>query len=433
MFTKKTVLQADVAGKTVLVRADFNVPINDIGVITDDYRIRKTLPTIEHLRGLGAKVVIISHLGRPQNNHDARASLAPVAQRLSDLLHHDVRFADDCIGEKRDAAVKALQPGNVLLLENVRYHKEEEQNDAEFAKKLSKNCDLFIQECFGVAHRDHASIVGIPAILPSYAGFLLASEVSTITDALENPKRPLAVVIGGSKISDKIEVLKNVVEIADYVAVVGAMANTFLLAEGVAIGGSLVEKNAVDLAKEILAIAHAKMQQQRFTFYLPQDVVVAKGTDNTFATRVVDITHHTWADITAYPKQPTKASYTVADDELILDIGPMTASAIKGALSQAHTVIWNGTAGVTEVVGLHGSAAPFSHGTRIITEALIGDKAGDKNVPFTIVGGGDTVGYVESISGLREQLGHVSTGGGASLEVLAGRQLPGVAALQDVT
>ena len=433
MFTKKTLLQADAAGKTVLVRAEFDVPINEYGIITDDYRIRKTLPTIEHLRGLGAKIVLVSHLGRPKGTHDAHLSLAPVAQRLSDLLHHQVRFVDDCIGEKRDAAVKALQPGDVLLLENVRYYKEEEQNDAEFAKNLSKNCDLFVQECFGVAHRSHASIVGIPAILPSYAGFLLTKEVTTITDALESPNRPLAVVIGGAKISDKIEVLKKVVEIADYVAVVGAMANTFLLAEGVQVGSSLVEKNAISLAKEILAIAYAKMQKQRFTFYLPQDVVVAKGADNTFATRVVDIAHHTWADISAYPKKPTKASYTVAADELILDIGPMTASAIKGALSQAQTVIWNGTAGVTEVVGLHGSAAPFSHGTRIITEALIGDRAGDKNVPFTIVGGGDTVGYVESISGLREQLGHVSTGGGASLELLAGRQLPGVAALQDVT
>lgn len=433
MFTKKTLLQADATGKTVLVRAEFDVPINEFGVITDDYRIRKTLPTIEHLRGLGAKVVLISHLGRPKGAHDAHLSLAPVAQRLSDLLHHKVVFVDDCIGEKRDAAVRSLQPGDVLLLENVRYYKEEEQNDAEFAKKLSKNCDLFVQDGFGVVHRPHASIIGIPAVLPSCAGFLLTSEVTTITDALEAPKRPLAVVIGGAKISDKIAVLKKVVEIADYVAVVGAMANTFLLAEGVAVGASLVEKNALHVAKEILTIAYAKMQQQRFTFYLPQDVVVAKGTDNTLATRVVDISHHTWADITSYPKKPNKASYTVADDELILDIGPMSASVIKGAISQASTVIWNGTAGVTEVVGLHGAAAPFSHGTRIITEALIGDKAGNKNVPFTIVGGGDTVGYVESISGLREQLGHVSTGGGASLDLLSGKQLPGVTALQDAT
>jgi phosphoglycerate kinase len=431
MFTKKTIFQADLANKTVLVRADFNVPINDLGVITDDYRIRKALPTIEHIRSSGAKVVLISHLGRPANNQDAACSLAPIANRLEDLLHAQVSFIDDCIGTEAKQKISEMQPGEVVLLENLRYYPEEEANDMHFAKKLAKGCDIFVQECFGVAHRAHASIVQIPKILPSFAGLLLAKEVDTITEAIHNPRRPLAIIIGGAKISDKIELLNLFIDKADYIAVVGAMANTFLLAEGTSVGSSLVEKDAVHTAKELLEKANKRMKKERFTFYMPQDVVVAKGKANTNQTRVVDIDNHTWADISHYPKKPTKQAYSVAADEWILDIGPMTASAIKGALSQAQTAIWNGTAGMTEIQGLHGAAAPFSHGTRVITEGLIGQHAGDKNVPYTIVGGGDTVGYVESVSGLREQLGHVSTGGGASLELLSGQKLPGVEALLD--
>lgn len=431
MFTKKTIFQTDVAGKTVLVRVDFNVPLNDHGVIIDDYRIRKALPTIEHLRSLGAKVVLISHLGRPKNKDDASCSLAPVAIRLQDLLHADVRFVNDCISKEAKATIAAMQPGDVTLLENVRYYAEEEANDKDFAKKLAKGCDVFVQDGFGVVHRAHASTEAITHFLPSVAGVLLAKEVDIITTAIEDPKRPLAVIIGGAKISDKIDLLNIFIDKADYIAVVGAMANTFLLAEGYEVGSSLVEKDAVPTAKELLEKAYARMQKDRFTFYLPQDVVVAKGKENTHQTRVVDIASRTWADITSYPKKPIKHSYTVAANEWILDIGPMSASAIKGALSQAQTAIWNGTAGITEVQGLHGAAAPFSHGTRVITEGLIGHHAGDKNTPFTIVGGGDTVGYVESVSGLREQLGHVSTGGGASLELMAGQKLPGVEALLD--
>jgi phosphoglycerate kinase len=431
VFTKKTIFQTEVADKTVLVRVDFNVPINDHGIIIDDYRIRKALPTIEHLRSSGAKVVLLSHLGRPKSKDDALCSLAPVAIRLQDLLHADVRFVNDCISKEAKATIAAMQPGEVTLLENVRYYAEEEANDREFAKKLAKGCDIFVQECFGVAHRAHASIVAITDILPSFAGLLLVKEVDTITEAIHNPKRPLAIIIGGAKISDKIDLLRIFIDTADYIAVVGAMANTFLLAEGYEVGSSLVEKDAVQTAKELLEKAYSRMQKDRFTFYLPEDVVVAKGKENTHQTRVVDIASRTWADISSYPKKPSKHSYTVAANEWILDIGPMSASAIKGVVSQSQTVIWNGTAGITEVQGLHGAAAPFSHGTRVITEGLIGQHAGDKNTPFTIVGGGDTVGYVESVSGLREQLGHVSTGGGASLELMAGQKLPGVEALQD--
>ena len=431
MFAKKTIFPKDATDKTVLVRTDFNVPVNDLGIITDDYRIRKALPTIEHLRGIGAKVIIISHLGRPSDKDDRSCSLAPVANKLSDLLHTNVQFVDDCIGAPAKKAIKAMLPGDVVLLENLRFYPEEESNDTKFAKKLADGCDIFVQDGFGVVHRAHASTEAITHYLPSVAGLLLANEVTTLTSATLQPDRPLALIIGGAKISDKIDLLRVFIEKADYVAVIGAMANTFLLAKGISIGNSLAEKDAVPLAKELLQLAHSKTQTSRFTFYLPEDVVVASGKDNTLPTRVVDITHHTWADIAAYPNKPSQPSYTGSDDELILDIGPMSASTIKGALGQAHTVIWNGTAGVTEMTGLHGAAGPFSHGTRIITEALVGEHAGDKNVPFTIVGGGDTVGYVESISGLRELLGHVSTGGGASLELLSGQTLPGVESLQD--
>lgn len=431
MFYKKTVRDIDVAGKTVLVRVDFNVPMNDFGVISDDYRLRQTLPTIEYLRGLGAKIVIMSHLGRPKSKDDVNCSLAPVAKRLADLMHVDVKFVSDCIGGERDSAIKAMKPGDILLLENVRFYPEEEANDAAFAKNLAKNCDVFVQECFGVSHRNHASIVAITEILPSYAGLLLVREVETITNAIENPSRPLAVVIGGAKISDKIEMLEIFIEKADYVAAVGALANTLLLAEGYDVGKSLVEPEAVDTAKRILGKAKKRMQKEPFTFYLPQDVVVSTAIDNTKPTRIVDIGSHTWADISSYPKQPETKLYTVQPDELILDVGPITSANIAGAMKLAKTAIWSGTAGVTETKGIAGSADPYSHGSQIIAAALAGEGAGNKNKPFTVVGGGDTVGFVEGVSGLRERLNHVSTGGGASLELMAGKKLPGVEALLD--
>lgn len=430
-FSKKTIHQANLKGKTALIRVDFNVPVNNHGVITDDYRIRKALPTIEYARSKGAKVVLISHLGRPKSSLDKSASLKPVSSRLKDLLHLKVDFADDCVGPVADKAKKNLKDGDILLLENLRYHNEEEQNDDKFAKALAKNCDIFIQDGFGVVHRAHASTSAITKHLPSVAGVLLEKEVTTINNAIKDPKKPLAVVIGGAKISDKIDLLNVFIDKADFVAVVGAMANTFLLADGVPIGSSLVEKDAVNDAKAILKKANTKAQKQAFTFYLPHDVVVSAGKDSKYPTRIVDVNQRTWADIVSYPKKAHKKDYTVADNEWILDIGPMSAAYIAGAMSMAKTAIWNGTAGITEVKGIHGAANPYRHGTNIIAEALTGEHSGQKNIPFTIVGGGDTVGFVESVPGLREQLNHVSTGGGASLELMIGRKLPGVEALED--
>lgn len=430
-FSKKTIRDIDVKDKTVLVRVDFNVPINEHGVITDDYRIKQAMPTIEHLRGMGAKLVLISHLGRPKSADDASCSLAPTATRLSDLLHLPVTFVESCIGDKPKQAVENAKSGDIILLENLRYYAAEEANDEEFAKQLADLADVFVQDGFGVVHRAHASTEAITHYLPSVAGILLEREVATITDAMESPERPLSVIIGGAKISDKIELLEKFVEIADFVGVVGAMANTFLLAQGVAVGKSLVEPDSVETAKKVLARAQERMQKDDFTFYLPHDVVVAKAIDSNVQTRVVDINSHTWADISNYPKKPQPESYTVQPDELILDIGPISAATIAGAIKLSKTAVWNGTAGVTETTGLAGAAKPFSHGTNTIADALVGEHAGDKNKPFSVVGGGDTVGYVESVPTLRERLNHVSTGGGASLELMSGKKLPGVEALLD--
>jgi 3-phosphoglycerate kinase len=432
MSKKQTIYDMpELKGKVVIVRVDYNVPVNEFGFITDDYRIRQSLPTIEHLRSLGAKIVLISHLGRPVSKDDKQFSLAPVALRLKDLLHLPVHFVDDCQGPKAQKAVKELKVGGILLLENLRFYKEEESNDAKFAKNIASLGDYFVQDGFGVVHRAHASTSAITSFLPSYCGLLLNKEVTTIESSLKNPKRPLTVVIGGAKISDKIDLLKLFIQKADFVAVVGAMANIFLLAEGHKVGNSLIEKDAIHSAKEILKLAVAESKKRNFTFYLPEDVVVAKEIDSKSHTRVVDLKANTWADITSYPKQPAESLYTVQHNEIILDIGPISSAFIAGAIKVSSTVIWNGTAGVTEVKGWHGAADPFAHGTKFISSAMIPEKSGYKNYPFVVVGGGDTVGFVESVDGLREKLGFVSTGGGASLDLMAGKKLPGVEALLD--
>lgn len=430
MFKKKTLTDIDVAEKYVLVSVDFNVPGDDSGQVTDDYRIKAALPTIQYLREQKSRIVIISHRGRPEGKPVTQFSLRPVAEKLSGLLGADVAFAEECVGDKAAEAKKAVQPGGVLVLENTRFHPEEEANDAQFAAQLADGMDVFVQDAFGNAHRKHASTDAVAKLLPSVAGLLLAREVEAITSAMESSRKPLITVIGGAKISDKIDVLRKFVEISDFVAVVGAMANTFLLAQGHAVGVSLAEPDAVDTAKEILQLAEDKAKKQRFTFFTPCDIVVSTQIDGTQPTRIVDVAGHTFADITTYPKQPPEAAYTVAHDENILDIGPMSAAFIAGAIKLSATAIWNGAAGVTETPGLAGAAAPFEHATRVIVDALIGSGKSDPNRPHTVVGGGDTIAYVQS-KNLQDDFDHVSSGGGASLELMAGRELPAVAVLQD--
>lgn len=426
-FTKKTVRDIDLRNKKVLLRADYNVPLDDKGNITDDYRVQQSLQTVNFLLEHGAGVIICSHLGRPDGKPDPKFSLLPVAKRLKELVGRDVEFVPDCIGDRARKASESLQPGQLVLLENLRFHAEEEENDEGFGKQLAELAEVFVQDGFGVVHRAHASTDAVTHYVPSVAGLLLEKEVDTITSVMENPARPLVAVIGGAKIADKIDVLKRFIDIADVVAVGGAMANTFLTAKGIKIGKSKTEESDVPLAKEILERASAKSRAGKFVFYLPQDGVVAKQVDKMAKTRIVDWSADVVAAIESYPKRPSTESARVGEDEMILDVGPFSGAFIAGALQLAGTVVWNGALGVTETEGTQGPVGPFAHGTELLVEAMTGQFG---NRPFSLVGGGDTVGYIESRSML-EAFNHVSTGGGASLELMSGRKLPGVEALEN--
>ena len=427
MFTKKTIRDIDLAGKTVLMRADYNVPVEH-GTITDDYRIKQSLPTIQYLLERNVRLIICSHLGRPEGKPNTAESLFPVAKRLGELIGKGkVTFARDCVGPEAEHAAADLKPGEVLLLENLRFHPEEEANDENFAQQLASLAEVFVQDGFAVVHRKHASTDAVTRFLPSVAGLLLEKEVDTITEVMKNPKRPLMAVIGGAKISDKIDILHTFIEIADIVAIGGAMANTFLAAEGIKVGKSLVEDDDFGIAKDILAKAREREKHEHFVFYLPQDGVVAHKVDRSAATRIVDWSAHVIASVENYPKRPPHEASQIKEDEMILDIGPFSGSFIAGSIQLTNTVVWNGAMGVTEMAGLQGPVGPYAHGTELVVEATLGQFG---HRPFSLVGGGDTVGYVEQ-RGLVGAFDHVSTGGGASLELMAGRTLPGVEALQN--
>ena len=427
MFTKKTIKDIDLKGKTVLLRADYNVPVNKDGTITDDYRITQSVKTVQYLQKQGCKVIICSHLGRPESATDPKCTLKPVVKRLSTLLDCPVVFAEDCVGEKAAKAAAELGSGEVLLLENLRYHKEEEANDTEFAKQLASLAEVFVQDGFGVVHRAHASTDAVTKFLPSVAGLLLEKEVNVITSVMEKPARPLMAVIGGAKISDKIGVLNRFIDIADFVVVGGAMANTFLKAKGIEVGKSLFDKDDLPLAREIMERAAKESKKRPFVFYLPQDGVAAKKLDTKTTTRIVDWDAEVIADIESYPKRPPRSASHIAEDEMILDIGPFSGAFIAGGLQLSNTVVWNGAMGVTETPAINDPVGPFAHGTETLVEAILG-KYGHR--PFSLVGGGDTVGYVEAQK-LTDSFDHVSTGGGAGLELMSGKKLPGVEALQN--
>lgn len=426
MFSKQTIKDVELGEKTVLLRADYNVPLKD-GLITDDYRIQKSLPTVRYLLENNAKVVICSHLGRPEGKVDKRYSLAIVAQQLQKLLGVTVHFSTQSIDHQRREAVDRLNPGEVLVLENLRFHPEEEANDDEFAKKLAENIDLFVQDGFGVVHRSHASTDAITRHVHSVAGLLLEHEVRAINSVMEQPERPLMALVGGAKISDKIEMIKRFIDIADVVAVGGAMSNTFLLAAGHEIGESLADSDDIPLAKEIISLARRKAQDGHFVFYVPQDGVVASDITNGATTRIVDWGTHAIADIEYYPKRPPRSASVVGKHEKILDIGPFSGAFIAGTMQLANTVIWNGAMGVTEVESINHKTGPFSHGTELVVEAMLGQFG---HRPHTVVGGGDTVGYIEHRK-LVDHFDHVSTGGGASMELMSGNRLPGVECLAE--
>ncbi|MGZ6005152.1 MAG: phosphoglycerate kinase [Candidatus Saccharimonadales bacterium] len=425
-FSKKTIKDIDVDGKIVLLRADYNVPVED-GRVTGDYRIKQSLPTVKYLLEHDCKIIICSHLGRPKGPADKDVSLRPVAKRLSELLGRKVGFANDCVGPEIQALAAEMKPKEILMLENLRFHPEEEQNDDNFAAQLASLADVFVQDGFGVVHRKHASTDAITRHLPSVAGLLLAKEVDTITDVMYSPKRPLMAIIGGAKISDKIDFIKLFIEHAEFVAIGGAMANTFLLAEKIYTGKSLTEPDDVPLARHIMELARTKAKTKPFVFYLPQDGVVATKLDGPRSTRVVDWDAHVIADIESYPKIPPRQASKVAADEGIFDIGPVSGAFIAGGMQLASTVVWNGTMGVAEEPALSAPVGPFAHGTDLIVQAMSG-RLGHR--PFSLVGGGDTASYIENKQ-QTEYFDHVSTGGGASLDLMLGKHLPGVEALQD--
>ena len=397
-MSKKTVADltsSDLSGKRVLVRADFNVPVDDAGNITDDTRIRAALPTINYLKDNGAKVILSSHFGRPKGVDD-KLRLTPVAKRLSEVLGQEVKKPSDCIGEEVESAVAAMQNGDVLLLENVRFYKEEEKNDPEFAKKLAANADLYVNDAFGTAHRAHASTEGVTKYLkPSVAGFLIQKELEYLQNAIENPQRPLAAIIGGSKVSSKIGVIETLLEKCDKLFIGGGMIFTFYKARGLNVGKSLVEEDKLELAKSL----EAKAKERGVQLLLPTDVVVADKFDANANSQTVSIEN-------------------IPDGWMGLDIGPDSVKMFQEALADCKTVIWNGPMGVFEF-------DKFAVGTEAIAHTLA-----NKKDAVTIIGGGDSVAAVEKV-GVAEQMSHISTGGGASLELLEGKQLPGIVALDE--
>lgn len=389
-FTKKTVRDIDVEGKRVFVRCDFNVPLDEAGNITDDRRIKESLTTIAYLLELNAKVILASHLGRPKGK-DARLSLAPVAKRLSELLGRDVKLAPDCVGVETERIANDLKNGEVMLLENVRFHEEEEKNIPEFAMEMSKLAEVYVNDAFGSAHRAHASTEGIAHFLPAVAGFLMEKELQFLGNAIENPKRPFTAILGGAKVKDKIKVIENLMQKVDYLLIGGGMAFTFLKAKGYEIGKSLLDADNLGFASNILS-------SNRSNVILPEDIVVAK-------------------DLNEKTQTHTVTCDRIAPNDIGGDIGDRTCVKFDGIIRDSGTVVWNGPMGVFEL-------SNFANGTECIARSMA------INGDITIVGGGDTAAAVEKF-GYADKMSHVSTGGGASLEFLEGKILPGVAALMD--
>jgi len=390
MFNKKMVTDLDVQGKKVLVRVDFNVPIKE-GIVKDDTRITSALPTIHYLLENGAAVLLCSHLGRPKGAPDPVYSMKPVADHLASLISAPVKFSEDCIGPIADEAAAQLKPGEVLVLENTRFHNEETKNDPEMSKALASLADLYVNDAFGSAHRAHSSTAGVADYLPAAAGFLMEKEIQYLGNAIADPKRPFVAILGGAKISDKIGVIKNLLTKADNILIGGGMANTFLKAQGFEMADSLVEDEVLDLAKELLANAEGKIM-------LPVDMVIADAFDAAANNKTLDL-----GDVPAGWR--------------ILDIGPKTVTAFAEVISKAGTVVWNGPMGVFEM-------ETFAAGTFAVAKAVADSNA------ISIIGGGDSVSAINQ-SGLNDKITHISTGGGASLEMLEGLELPGLSVLND--
>lgn len=393
-MNKKTIQDIAVKGKKVFVRVDYNVPMDKSGNITDDTRIRATLPTLKYLLEQGAAVILASHLGRPKGQPVPEFSLAPVGQKLSSLIGQEVLFAPDCIGDAAKEMAAALQPGQILLLENLRFYKEEEKNGEAFSAALASLADVAVNDAFGVSHRAHASVEGITRHLPTVAGFLMEKEINFVGGAVANPSRPFVAIIGGAKVSDKIGVIENLLQKVDTLIIGGGMANTFIAAQGYPTGKSLVEADKLDLARSLITQA----KEKGVNLLLPSDVVIA----DRFAPDAVN---------------QVVAADAITDDWMALDIGPASQKAFAHALADAKMVVWNGPMGVFEMDA-------FAKGTEAVAHAVAASGA------VSIVGGGDSIAALEK-TGLAGKITHISTGGGASLEYLEGKVLPGIAALAD--
>lgn len=394
-MNKKTVKDIDVNGKKVLVRCDFNVPIDsETGKITDNRRIRAALPTIQYLLDHNAKVILCSHLGRPKGEFNLKYSLKPVAEELSKLLNKDVKLAKDVIGESAKELTSNMKEGDIVLLENVRFHKEEEQNDPEYSKALASMAEIYVNDAFGTAHRAHSSTTGVADYLPAVSGFLIEKELEFLGGALENPKHPFVAILGGAKVSDKIGVIENLLDKVDTLIIGGGMAYTFYKAQGHHIGTSICEEDKLDLAKSILE----KAQEKGVKLLLPVDNHVSSEYSNNGEEKMVDSTE-------------------IPDGFMGLDIGPKTIEKFEEAVKDAKTVVWNGPLGVCEF-------DKFATGTKAVATML------SKIDAITIIGGGDSAAAIEKL-GLADKMTHISTGGGASLEFLEGKTLPGIACLQD--
>jgi len=396
-MNKKTMLHIEPHGKKVFVRVDFNVPMDENQHITNDTRIRATLPTIQHLLNAGAAVILACHVGRPTEAREPQFSTRPIVARLEECLGQPVKWAPDCVGPEAEKAAAELKPGEVLLLENLRYHKAEKKNDPEFAKQLASLADIAVDDAFGVAHRAHASNVGITAHLETVAGFLMEKEINYIGKTLEAPKRPFVAIIGGAKVSDKIGVIENMIDKVDTIIIGGGMAHTFDASKGYPVGDSLVERDKIDLAKELLE----KAEKKGVKVVLPVDLVIADKFAADANTKIVDVDK-------------------VPDGWQALDSGPKTSEEYVNALKGAKTVIWNGPMGVFEFDA-------FAKGTEAVARAVA---QATKEGAISIVGGGDSIAALKK-TGLSEKISHISTGGGATLELLEGKVLPGIAALAD--
>ncbi len=392
---KLSIRSLDVRGKKTIIRVDFNVPLDSDCNITDDIRIRAAFRTIRYAAEMGARVILMSHLGRPKGERDPKLSLAPVAERLGEMLRHPVPLAPDCVGEEVEKLIDSMKDGDIILLENLRFHKEETANDPAFSANLAKLCDVYINDAFGATHRAHASIEGITHhVKKAAAGFLVEKEIQYLTKVTENPEKPFMAIFGGAKVSDKVPVVKNLLPQLDGILIGGAMAYTFKAAQGIPIGSSRFEEDKVDLAKSILEDAEASGTP----LLLPDDHVIGKALEEGTETQTVD-------------------DGQIPDGWMGLDIGPKSVDAFKETLKEARTVVWNGPVGAFEI-------SPFDEGSRALAQFLAESKC------TTIVGGGDTAAAVKKF-GVAERMSHISTGGGASLEFLEGKELPGIKALTD--